>query len=172
MMGESVVSIEMKIPKGFMSKDNLIATLGPDATYETDVPDNGWLFRAISEISQRDLETLLIEGNGDGRPYSFFGVDSFWFLVIIKKDIFSHLISCSDLLGITDAKVIYTALKTAKAICSLKEKSSVSRDDVNQAVSLVMIQKAKRIPEINDMDEQTQSKQSEEKNEESQKVAQ
>ena len=44
--------------------------------------------------------------------------------------------------------VQYKALKTAKAICSLKEKSFVSIDDVNQAVSLVMIQKAKRIPEI------------------------
>ena len=86
--------------------------------------------------------------------------------VVIKKDILSHLISCSDLLGIKDSKISYKTLKTAKAICSLKEKSLVTRDDVNQAVSLVMIQKAKRIPELTDNDEQSQSKQAEEKNEE------
>ena len=86
--------------------------------------------------------------------------------IVIKKDILSHLIGCSDLLGISDSRVSYKALKTAKAICSLKEKSLVSREDINLAVSLVMIQKAKRIPEITDMDEQTQSKEAEEKNEE------
>ena len=67
--------------------------------------------------------------------------------VVIKKDILSHLINCSDLLGITDSKIAHKALKTAKAICALKGQSFVSIDDMNQAVSLVMIKKAKRICE-------------------------
>ena len=86
------------------------------------------------------------------------------FKVSTEKNILLHLISCSDLLGITDAKIIYKTLKVAKAICSFKKKTSVSKDDINLAVSLTMIQKAKRFPEIQEMEDQSQPEHTEENN--------
>ena len=146
------------------SKDKLFVALDEsenDEYVHENISQNITFFISVDEIRLEELKDFKINYRKVGAARK--NLEK----VVIKKDILSHLINCSDLLGITDSKIAYKALKTAKAICSLKEKLSVSRDDVNQAVSLVMIQKAKRIPEINDMDEQTQSKQSEEKNEES-----
>ncbi len=43
---------------------------------------------------------------------------------------------------------IFSTLKVSKSICAYKREKTVSREDINLAISLSMIHKAKKIPEF------------------------
>ena len=59
-----------------------------------------------------------------------------------------YLIASSEMFSISNMHTIFCTLKVAKAICAYKGEKRVSREDINLAISLSMIHKAKKIPEF------------------------
>ena len=66
----------------------------------------------------------------------------------VNKKTLDYLIASAEMLSISNMHVIFCTLKVAKSICAYKGKKSVSREDINLAISLSMIHKAKQIPEF------------------------
>ena len=60
--------------------------------------------------------------------------------------------------SISNLHTIFSTLKVAKAICAYKREKTVSREDINLAISLSMIHKAKQIPEFNQEKKEEASK--------------
>ena len=68
--------------------------------------------------------------------------------VKVNKKILDYLIASAEMFSISNMHTIFSTLKVAKSLCAYKGKKSVSREDVNLAISLSMIHKAKQIPEF------------------------
>ena len=68
--------------------------------------------------------------------------------VKVNKKILDYLIASAEMFSISNMHTIFTTLKVAKSLCAYKGKKSVSREDINLAISLSMIHKAKQIPEF------------------------
>ncbi|MDC3076091.1 VWA domain-containing protein [Paracoccaceae bacterium] len=68
--------------------------------------------------------------------------------VEVNKKILNYLIASSEMFSISDMYTIFSTLKVAKSLCAYKGENSVSREDINLAISLSMIHKAKQIPEF------------------------
>ena len=68
--------------------------------------------------------------------------------VEVNKRALDYLIASSEMFSISNMHTIFCTLKVAKAICAYKGEKRVSREDINLAISLSMIHKAKQIPEI------------------------
>ena len=69
--------------------------------------------------------------------------------VEVNKKILDYLIASAEIFSISNMHTIFTTLKVAKSLCAYKGKKSVTREDINLAISLSMIHKAKQIPEFN-----------------------
>jgi len=68
--------------------------------------------------------------------------------VEVNEKIHDYLIASAEMFSISNMHTIFTTLKVAKAICAYKGKKSVTKEDINLAISLSMIHKAKQIPEL------------------------
>ena len=68
--------------------------------------------------------------------------------VEVNKKILDYLIASAEIFSISNMHTIFTTLKVAKSLCAYKGNKSVSREDINLAISLSMIHKAKQIPEF------------------------
>ena len=68
--------------------------------------------------------------------------------VEVNKRELDYLIASSEMFSISNMHTIFCTLKVAKAICAYKGEKRVSREDINLAISLSMIHKAKKIPEF------------------------
>jgi magnesium chelatase subunit D len=68
--------------------------------------------------------------------------------VEVNKRALDYLIASSEMFSISNMHTIFCTLKVAKAICAYKGEKRVSREDINLAISLSMIHKAKKIPEF------------------------
>ena len=68
--------------------------------------------------------------------------------VKVNKKILDYLIASAEMFSISNMHTIFTTLKVAKSLCAYKGKKSVTREDINLAISLSMIHKAKQIPEF------------------------
>ena len=68
--------------------------------------------------------------------------------VEVNKRELDYLIASSEMFSISNMHTIFCTLKVAKAICAYKGGKRVSREDINLAISLSMIHKAKQIPEF------------------------
>ncbi len=68
--------------------------------------------------------------------------------VQVNKKILDYLIASAEMFSISNMHTIFTTLKVAKSLCAYKGKKSVTREDINLAISLSMIHKAKQIPEF------------------------
>ncbi len=68
--------------------------------------------------------------------------------VEVTKKILDYLIASAEMFSISNMHTIFTTLKVAKSLCAYKGKKSVTREDINLAISLSMIHKAKQIPEF------------------------
>ena len=68
--------------------------------------------------------------------------------VEVNKRALDYLIASSEMFSISNMHTIFCTLKVAKAICAYKGEKRVSREDINLAISLSMIHKAKQIPEF------------------------
>ena len=68
--------------------------------------------------------------------------------VEVNKRELDYLIASSEMFSISNMHTIFCTLKVAKAICAYKGEKRVSREDINLAISLSMIHKAKQIPEF------------------------
>ena len=69
-------------------------------------------------------------------------------MVEVNKRALDYLIASSEMFSISNMHTIFCTLKVAKAICAYKGEKRVSREDINLAISLSMIHKAKKIPEF------------------------
>ena len=69
--------------------------------------------------------------------------------VDVNEKILEYLIASAKMFSISNLHTIFSTLKVAKAICAYKRENTVSREDINLAISLSMIHKAKQIPEFN-----------------------
>ena len=65
-----------------------------------------------------------------------------------NEKIHDYLIASAEMFSISNMHTIFSTLKVAKAICAYKSEKTVSREDINLAISLSMIHKAKTIPEF------------------------
>ena len=68
--------------------------------------------------------------------------------VEVNEKILDYLIASAEMFSISNMHTIFTTLKVAKSLCAYKGNKSVSREDINLAISLSMIHKAKQIPEF------------------------
>ncbi len=68
--------------------------------------------------------------------------------VEVNKKILDYLIASAEMFSISNMHTIFTTLKVAKSLCAYKGKKNVSKEDINLAISLSMIHKAKKIPEF------------------------
>ena len=68
--------------------------------------------------------------------------------VEVNEKIHDYLIASAEMFSISNMHTIFSTLKVAKAICAYKREKTVSREDINLAISLSMIHKAKQIPEF------------------------
>ena len=68
--------------------------------------------------------------------------------VEVNKRELDYLIASSEMFSISNMHTIFCTLKVAKALCAYKGEKRVSREDINLAISLSMIHKAKQIPEF------------------------
>ena len=68
--------------------------------------------------------------------------------VEVNEKIHDYLIASAEMFSISNMHTIFTTLKVAKSLCAYKGKKSVTREDINLAISLSMIHKAKQIPEF------------------------
>ena len=68
--------------------------------------------------------------------------------VEVNKRALDYLIASSEMFSISNMHTIFTTLKVAKSLCAYKGKKNVSKEDINLAISLSMIHKAKKIPEF------------------------
>ena len=68
--------------------------------------------------------------------------------VEVNKRALDYLIASSEMFSISNMHTIFCTLKVAKALCAYKGEKRVSREDINLAISLSMIHKAKQIPEF------------------------
>ncbi len=66
----------------------------------------------------------------------------------VNKKILDYLIASAEMFSISNMHTIFSTLKVAKSICAYKREKTVSREDINLAISLSMIHKAKQIPEF------------------------
>ena len=66
----------------------------------------------------------------------------------VNKKTLNYLIASAEMFSISNMHIIFCTLKVAKSICAYKGKKSLSREDINLAISLSMIHKAKQIPEF------------------------
>ena len=78
--------------------------------------------------------------------------------VQVNKKILDYLIASAEMFSISNMHTIFSTLKVAKAICAYKREKTVSREDINLAISLSMIHKAKQIPEFNQEKKEEASK--------------
>ena len=81
-------------------------------------------------------------------------------LVTVKVNgkIHDYLIASAQMFSISNMHTIFSTLKVAKAICAYKGEKTVSREDINLAISLSMIHRAKQIPEFNQEKQEGASK--------------
>ena len=68
--------------------------------------------------------------------------------VEVNKKILDYLIASAEMFSVSNMHTIFSTLKVAKSLCAYKRNRSVSREDINLAISLSMIHKAKQIPEF------------------------
>ncbi len=68
--------------------------------------------------------------------------------VEVNKKTLNYLISSAEIFSVSNMHTIFSTLKVAKSLCAYKGKKCVSREDINLAISLSMIHKAKQIPEF------------------------
>ncbi|MDC3107934.1 VWA domain-containing protein [Paracoccaceae bacterium] len=68
--------------------------------------------------------------------------------VEVNKKILDYLIASAEMFSVSNMHTIFSTLKVAKSLCAYKGKKSVAREDINLAISLSMIHKAKQIPEF------------------------
>ncbi|MDC3067957.1 VWA domain-containing protein [Paracoccaceae bacterium] len=80
--------------------------------------------------------------------------------VEVNKRALEYLIVSSEMFSISNMHTIFCTLKVAKALCAYKGGKRVSREDINLAISLSMIHKAKQIPEFQ-QEEKTKSAENE-----------
>ena len=78
--------------------------------------------------------------------------------VKVNKKILDYLIASAEMFSISNMHTIFSTLKVAKAICAYKSDKTVSREDINLAISLSMIHKAKQIPEFNQEKKEEEAK--------------
>lgn len=78
--------------------------------------------------------------------------------VDVNEKILEYLIASAKMFSISNLHTIFSTLKVAKAICAYKREKTVSREDINLAISLSMIHKAKQIPEFNQEKKEEASK--------------
>ena len=79
--------------------------------------------------------------------------------VQVNKKILDYLIGSAEMFSISNMHTIFSTLKVAKSICAYKREKTVSREDINLAISLSMIHKAKQIPEFKQEKKEEASKQ-------------
>ena len=72
--------------------------------------------------------------------------------VEVNKGALDYLIASAEMFSISNMHTIFCTLKVAKALCAYKGGKRVSREDINLAISLSMIHKAKQIPEFQQED--------------------
>ena len=68
--------------------------------------------------------------------------------VEVSKEVIDYLIASAEMFSISNMHTIFCTLKVAKSLCVYKGEKIVSREDINLAISLSMIHKAKQIPEF------------------------
>ena len=66
--------------------------------------------------------------------------------VEVNKKILDYLVASAEMFSVSNMHTIFSTLKVAKSLCAYKGNKSVSREDINLAISLSMIHKAKQIP--------------------------
>ena len=66
----------------------------------------------------------------------------------VNKKALDYLIASAEMFSISNMHTIFTTLKVAKSLCAYKGEKNVSKEDINLAISLSMIHKAKKIPEF------------------------
>ena len=79
--------------------------------------------------------------------------------VEVNEKILDYLIGSAEMFSISNMHIIFSTLKVAKSICAYKREKTVSREDINLAISLSMIHKAKQIPEFKLEKKEEESKQ-------------
>ena len=79
--------------------------------------------------------------------------------VEVNKNVLDYLIASAEMFSISNMHTIFSTLKVAKSICAYKREKTVSREDINLAISLSMIHKAKQIPEFKQEKREEASKQ-------------
>ena len=87
--------------------------------------------------------------------------------VEVNKKILDYLIASAEMFSVSNMHTIFSTLKVAKSLCAYKGNKSVSREDINLAISLSMIHKAKQIPEFQQEEKEaaTEQEQSRDDNE-------
>ncbi|MFL2797955.1 MAG: VWA domain-containing protein [Paracoccaceae bacterium] len=87
--------------------------------------------------------------------------------VQVNKKILDYLIASAEMFSVSNMHTIFSTLKVAKSLCAYKGNRSVSRGDINLAISLSMIHKAKQIPEFQQEEKEaaTEQEQSRDDNE-------
>ena len=87
--------------------------------------------------------------------------------VEVNKKILDYLIASAEMFSVSNMHTIFSTLKVAKSLCAYKGNRSVSSEDINLAISLSMIHKAKQIPELQQEEKEaaTEQEQSRDDNE-------
>ena len=87
--------------------------------------------------------------------------------VEVNKKILDYLIASAETFSVSNMHTIFSTLKVAKSLCAYKGNRSVSSGDINLAISLSMIHKAKQIPELQQEEKEaaTEQEQSRDDNE-------
>ena len=87
--------------------------------------------------------------------------------VEVNKKILDYLVASAEMFSVSNMHTIFSTLKVAKSLCAYKGNKSVSREDINLAISLSMIHKAKQIPEFQQEEKEaaTEQEQSRDDNE-------
>ena len=87
--------------------------------------------------------------------------------VQVNKKILDYLIASAEMFSVSNMHTIFSTLKVAKSLCAYKGNRSVSSGDINLAISLSMIHKAKQIPELQQEEKEaaTEQEQSRDDNE-------
>ena len=87
--------------------------------------------------------------------------------VEVNKKILDYLVASAEMFSVSNMHTVFSTLKVAKSLCAYKGNKSVSREDINLAISLSMIHKAKQIPEFQQEEKEaaTEQEQSRDDNE-------
>ena len=87
--------------------------------------------------------------------------------VEVNKKILDYLVASAEMFSVSNMHTIFSTLKVAKSLCAYKGNKNVSREDINLAISLSMIHKAKQIPEFQQEEKEaaTEQEQSRDDNE-------